>query len=64
MFICRISECSRMLKYNIKSTSFSPEEFETALFQNGCLAFRSPARIDFLLELKSSDVSVVPGTAR
>jgi hypothetical protein len=35
-----------------------PEGFETALFQNGCLAFRSPAKIDLRLKVKCSVMSV------
>jgi hypothetical protein len=34
------------------SNSFSPEGFETALFQDGYLAFRSPANTDLFLKLK------------
>jgi hypothetical protein len=41
-----------------KCNSLSPEGFETALFQNGFLAFRSPAKIDLGLKLKSSVMSV------
>jgi hypothetical protein len=40
-----------------KLSSFSPEGFETALFQNGFLACRSPAKIDLCLKLKSSVMS-------
>jgi hypothetical protein len=51
------AEISNSLKSN-KAISFSPEKFETALFQNGCLAFRSPAKIDLRLKLKSSVISI------
>jgi hypothetical protein len=36
-----------------KCSSFAPEGLETTLFQNGCLAFRSPASSDLCLKLKS-----------
>jgi hypothetical protein len=45
-FICR------------KFSSFTHEVLETTLFQNGCLAFGSPARRDLCLKLKSSVVFV------
>jgi hypothetical protein len=51
------AEISKSLKSN-KAISFSPEWFETAQFQNGCSAFRSPAKIDLRLKLKSSVTSV------
>jgi hypothetical protein len=41
-----------------KFSSFDPEALETTLFQNGCLAFSSPAKIDLCLRLKSSVKSV------
>jgi hypothetical protein len=41
-----------------KFSSFAPEGLETTLFQNGCLAFRSPASSDLCLKLKSSVMSV------
>jgi hypothetical protein len=48
-----------------KTKSFSPEGFETVLFQNGCLAFRSSANIVLFLKLKismtSSSLQVQPG---
>jgi hypothetical protein len=50
------TEISNSCKSN-KLNSFSPEGFVTALFQNGCLAFRSPASIDLRLRLKSSVIS-------
>jgi hypothetical protein len=40
-----------------KCNSSSPERFETALFRNGCLAFRSPPKLDLRLRLKSSMMS-------
>jgi hypothetical protein len=36
---------------------FSPENFETSLFQNGCLAFRTHAKMDFRLKFKRSAMS-------
>jgi hypothetical protein len=39
------------------NNSFLPEGFETAPFQNGCLAFSSPALADLCLKLKSSVTS-------
>jgi hypothetical protein len=36
-----------------KSRSFKPEGFETLLLQTGSFAFRSPAKIDFVLRYKS-----------
>jgi hypothetical protein len=39
------TEISNSLKLN-KAMGFSPEGIETALFQNGALAFRSPAKRD------------------
>jgi hypothetical protein len=40
-----------------KLSSFTPKGLETILFQNGCLAFRSPAKMDLLLKFKSSIMS-------
>jgi hypothetical protein len=37
----------------VKSKGVLTERFEIALFQNGCLAFRSPANIVLCLKLKS-----------
>jgi hypothetical protein len=37
--------------------NFSPEGFKVALLQKGCLAFRSPAKIDLRLKLTSSLMS-------
>jgi hypothetical protein len=50
------AEISKSLVSN-KSNSFLPEGFETVLFQNGCLAFRSNARTDLRLNFKSSMMS-------
>jgi hypothetical protein len=43
-----------------KSKSFSPERFETAPFQNGCLALRSLAEMNLRPMIKSSVMSVLP----
>jgi hypothetical protein len=40
-----------------KLSSFITEGLETILFQNGCLAFGSPAKMNLLLKLKSSMMS-------
>jgi hypothetical protein len=40
-----------------KFSSFAPEVLEATLFQNGCLAFKSPASSDLSLKLKSSVMS-------
>jgi hypothetical protein len=40
-----------------KYKCFLPEGFETALFQNGCLVFRSSARMDLCIKLMSSMMS-------
>jgi hypothetical protein len=50
------AEISNSFKSN-KSTSFSPDGFETVLLLIECLAFRSPARIDFRLKRKNSVMS-------
>jgi hypothetical protein len=50
------AEISNLLNSS-KAISFSPEGFESALFQNGCLAFKSLAKIDLRLKLKSSVIS-------
>jgi hypothetical protein len=57
------AEISNSFKSN-KAMIFSPEAFEIALFQNGCLAFRSPASIDLRLNLKSSVMSASPQARR
>jgi hypothetical protein len=38
-------------------SNFSPEGFETALFQDGCLALRSPAKMHLCLRFKSLAMS-------
>jgi hypothetical protein len=43
-----------------KLNRFSPEEFETAPFENGCLAFRSHDKMSVYLKL--NDVRINPGT--
>jgi hypothetical protein len=55
-----VGDCGAEISKSFTSNncnSFSPEGFETALFQNGCLAFRSPASIDLRLKPKSSMMS-------
>jgi hypothetical protein len=47
------AEISNLLKSN-KAFTFSPERFETELFQNWCLPFRLPAKTDLPLKLNSS----------
>jgi hypothetical protein len=42
----------KSLKSN-KASSFSPEWFVAALFQNGCLVFRSPVKIDYVQSLRA-----------
>jgi hypothetical protein len=51
--------CAEILKSPIysKFSSFMPEGLETMLFQNGYLAFRSPASSNLSLKLKSSVMS-------
>jgi hypothetical protein len=53
---CYGAEISKLLLTN-KSSSFKPEGFETSLFQTGCFAFRSLARMDFVLKFTSSVMS-------
>jgi hypothetical protein len=50
------AEISNLLKSN-KVMSFSPDGFETALFQNGCPMLRSLVKIDLPLKLKISVMS-------
>jgi hypothetical protein len=58
---CCGAEISKLHLTN-KSRSFNPEGFETLLFQTGCFAFRSPAKMDFALSFKSSVMSVMSAT--
>lgn len=55
MGLCE-AEISNSLLSN-KSSNFSPEEFENALFQKGLLAFGSPARTILFLTAKSLLIS-------
>jgi hypothetical protein len=52
------AEISNYFLWNNSKMS-SPERFETELFQTGCLAFRSPAKIVFVLKPKSLRMSVL-----
>jgi hypothetical protein len=54
---CSGAEISKLQLTN-KFRSFKPEGFETLLLQKGCFAFRSPAKIDFVLKFKSSGLTV------
>jgi hypothetical protein len=51
------AEISNSLKSNWAISS-SPVGFATALLQKGCLAVRSPAKIELSLKLKSSVISI------
>jgi hypothetical protein len=50
------AEISKSLVPN-NCNSFWPEGLETALFQDECLAFRSPTKMNLCLKLKSSVMS-------
>jgi hypothetical protein len=55
-----VGHCSAEISNSLKSNKANgswPEEFETALFQNGCLEFRSLAKVDLRLKLKGSVIS-------
>jgi hypothetical protein len=54
---CCGAEISKLELKN-KSRIFKPEEFENLLFQTGFFAFRSSAKMDFVLSYKSSEMSV------
>jgi hypothetical protein len=56
---CCGAEISK-LQWTNKSRSLKPEQFETLLFQTGCFAFRSPAKMDLILRFKRSVRSASP----
>jgi hypothetical protein len=51
------AEISKLELIN-NSKDFKPEGYEILLFQTGCFAFRSPARMDLFLNPNSSVMSV------
>jgi hypothetical protein len=52
---------SNIYIYMYMSSSFAPEELETTFFQNGCLAFRSPASSDLQSSVMFVSFQVWPG---